>query len=362
MDAQENNTATVQLIAAVEIDDWDEAKKILHAGGCDVDARTRDFGHSLLQVAAGHGASDVCQLLLEQRADVNAIDGRRLTPLMSCAMGGDYGKVASMLLDARADASMEAYDDFTVFMWAERLNRNQVIEVLKRAGMTDLESSVVKRPSVFHHSSTSGVSNVLPEAATRVGKKADGAWTLIEAVEYEDWEKTEELLRAGEYDVNARTRDFGYSLLQTAAKYGASDVCKLLLAQRADINAIDGSRTTPLMSCVAGGDHAETVSMLLDARADASMEAYDDSTALKLAERLSRKQVVSVLRPSAPRQLSLLQTSQLQKSDSNCSSWMSAAVFSIWSCCFARSGRGPESATSSSCYTVPECADTKSGK
>jgi len=253
-----------------------------------------------LQEAAQHGALEVCRLLLGRRADVNAVgqSKTKMTPLLSCVMGGDHGEIVSMLLDSRADPSIQASNGFKALKVAQRLQRKQAIELLEKAGST--HSTL---PMVEPSSASTSEAQAMPAATNQkvtepAGTKpvtSESPTQLIEAVEDEDWNKAAELLRAGGCNVNARTRDFGHSVLQEAAQKGALDVCHLLLDQRADVNAKDGSMTTPLMSCVIGGDHSKVVSMLLDARADASMEAYDGSTAFKWAERLRRHEIAAVL-------------------------------------------------------------------
>jgi len=431
MGAEVEQAATMQLISAVEDDDWDEAEKLLHAGVCDVNARTLDFGHSLLQSAAQHGALEVCRLLLAQRADVNAIDGSGKTPLISCIIGGDHGGVVAMLLDARADASSEEYNGSSAIDCAKHVQRNQVMCVLEKKGVIQrtssalpvvepsptLSTSEVQDPpgttvpaeptatkptgaenaaqlieavenefwddaaallrdggcdvnavnartrdfgcsllqyaaeheasdvcqlllaqradvhavdwsrvpshitSVFSGdkrlaSMLTGDSTVLKRvkrlrkdevafsdvrSAQQSDDKRDGKHVvadnthMIAAVENGAWDKAAELIQAGG-DVNARTRDFGHSLLQEAAQQGALDVCRLLLAQRADVNAADRTKMTPLISCVIGGDHGQVISTLLDARADASMQAHDGYTAAKWAKRLRRKQIMEALK------------------------------------------------------------------
>jgi len=250
-----------QLVEAVENEFWDDAAALLRAGGCDVNAvnaRTRDFGCSLLQYAAEHEASDVCKLLLAQRADVHAVDWSRVPPHITCVFSGDKRR-ASMLTD-----------DSTELKRAKRLRKDEV-------AFSDV-----------------GSSQQADNQGDRKHVVADNTH-MIAAVENGAWDKAAELIQAGG-DVNARTRDFGHSLLQEAAQQGALDVCRLLLAQRADVNAADGTKMTPLMSCVIGGDYGQVISTLLDARADASMQAHDGYTAAKWAKRLRRKQIMEALK------------------------------------------------------------------
>jgi len=130
--------ATPELVQAVEDEDWDKAAKILRErpDACDPDARTTDWDYSLMRAAAEEGAIEVCRLLLERKADVNARDQNNMTPLMGCIVGGDYPDIVPLLLEARADAAAVTDDGFTALKWATRLNRDEAIRLLREAGMT----------------------------------------------------------------------------------------------------------------------------------------------------------------------------------------------------------------------------------
>merc|ERR1711920_726985 len=92
---------------------------------------------------------------------------------------------------------------------------------------------------------------------------------LVSAIESEDWDEAERILNGpAPVDANARTTDWDYSLLRAAAEEGSLQICRQLLKQGADVNARDQNAMTPLMGCVVGGDHAEIVALLLEARAD----------------------------------------------------------------------------------------------
>jgi len=289
----------MQLVEAIENDDWDESVQLLKAGGCDVNAKTRDFGHSLLQAAAQHGALEVCQLLLAQRSDVNAEDGSKTTPLMSCIIGGENGHLVSILLKAKANASHQAYDGSTAMSWAKRLHRKQVMHVLKKAGFKkrDSRDSVASISSMVS-SELSDAKEDEPPTETPLPPQpglVDQTPYLIEAVESHEWDEAANVLQIEGCNVNARTLDFGHSLLQEAAQHGALEVCQLLLGQRAEVNAVDGTKTTPLMSCVIGGDTGDIVSLLLEARADASIASYNGFTVFQVASRLRRTKAIELL-------------------------------------------------------------------
>lgn len=138
-EAKEDGSCTAELVRAVEVENWEEAERILRQNppdACDPDARTTDWGYSVLRAAAEEAAESLCRLLVERKADVNARDQNAMTPLMGCIVGGDCGGIVSMLLEARADAEAVTDDGFTALKWATRLNREVSIKILRDAGMT----------------------------------------------------------------------------------------------------------------------------------------------------------------------------------------------------------------------------------
>mmetsp|Transcript_65144 Transcript_65144/g.103172 ORF Transcript_65144/g.103172 Transcript_65144/m.103172 type:complete len:308 (+) Transcript_65144:92-1015(+) len=127
---------TPLLLEAVENDDWATVKTYLEGPGeYNPDARTTDWGYSLLRAAAEEGVVDVCRLLIARRADVNARDPNGMTPLMGCITGGDVGEIVTMLLEAKADATATTDDNFTALKWATRLNHEESISLLRAAGL-----------------------------------------------------------------------------------------------------------------------------------------------------------------------------------------------------------------------------------
>jgi len=127
---------TASLVAVVEAEDWTTAEEMLkEAAPYDPNARTTDWGYSLIRAAAEEGATEVCRLLIARGANVNARDQNNMTPLMGCVVGGDVGDLVTLLLEARADATATTDDNFTALKWATRLNRVEAIRLLRAAGL-----------------------------------------------------------------------------------------------------------------------------------------------------------------------------------------------------------------------------------
>lgn len=132
-----DSAATAALVAAIESENWEEAETILREHeDVDANARTTDWSYALLRAAAEEGAVETCRLLLQRGADVNALDQNSMTAIMGCVVGGDFPDCVTLLLEAKADASLKTDDDFTALSWATRLDRVEAIRLLRAAGMT----------------------------------------------------------------------------------------------------------------------------------------------------------------------------------------------------------------------------------
>jgi hypothetical protein len=123
------------LVAAAEDEDWSAVEEILQdSTECNPNARTTDWGYSLIRAAAEEGQLEVCRLLVARRADINARDQNGMTPLMGCIVGSDAPELVALLLKAMSDVSLKTDDNFTALKWATRLNRESAITLLREAG------------------------------------------------------------------------------------------------------------------------------------------------------------------------------------------------------------------------------------
>ena len=92
---------------------------------------------------------------------------------------------------------------------------------------------------------------------------------LSESMTREDITKIQEAIQAGA-DVNVKYK-YGVTLLYMASQYGYTDIVKLLLAAKADVNVADKNYgATPLWKASWRG-HTEIVKLLLAAKADVRM-------------------------------------------------------------------------------------------
>ena len=99
--------------------------------GADIDGKTVTEGTPLNRAAA-EGTSDVVQLLLSLKADVNQADFFGHTPLICAASRGNKDTVRLLL---EADANVNAQSDcFSVIRCAVNANHRAVVQLLVNAG------------------------------------------------------------------------------------------------------------------------------------------------------------------------------------------------------------------------------------
>mmetsp|Transcript_34124 Transcript_34124/g.77865 ORF Transcript_34124/g.77865 Transcript_34124/m.77865 type:complete len:375 (+) Transcript_34124:65-1189(+) len=127
---------TVRLVEAVTAQEWDQAVQILkEASVLNPNVRTTDeFGYLLLRAAAEEGQLEVCQGLIQHKADVDARDSNGMTALMGACSGGDHTALVSLLLDAKANPSLNTQDGFTALAWAKRLGHQECASLLRAVG------------------------------------------------------------------------------------------------------------------------------------------------------------------------------------------------------------------------------------
>ena len=101
---------------------------------------------------------------------------------------------------------------------------------------------------------------------------------ILRAADKGDLEKTRRLLKHNPNLVFVKSKE-GFTALHYAASHGYVEIAKLLLAERADVNAMTGKGATPLQYAVWYG-HKETVQLLLSNEADTEVQGEIGGTPL----------------------------------------------------------------------------------
>jgi hypothetical protein len=118
------------LISAVENDDLDQVRMLLHSGG-DANAQGGYLGNAL-QAASWTGSEMVVRLLLDNGADINSC-GAYEYALQAASVTGK-GTIIRLLLDKGADANAQGGCFGTALQVASRRGNVEILRLLREYG------------------------------------------------------------------------------------------------------------------------------------------------------------------------------------------------------------------------------------
>ena len=204
--------------------------KLLIQHGADVNAKAKSGNTPLLIACVGNGKYEAVKLLLDNGANVSAVNNRKENALMRAALFGDTATI-SMLLNKKIDINALSADSTTALLNAAlNVNSPVVIQLLQKGadadkvcafGLTALSVSVI-------FNDLSSVKAILKKAK-KINIQGGGGFTpLLWAVynEYDNIEIINALLEKGA-DVNMKASD-GSTPLTWALKKGNTETAALL--------------------------------------------------------------------------------------------------------------------------------------
>ena len=240
-----------------------------------------------LQFAAQYGHKDVAELLLANKADVEAKSHGGWTPLLNAVFGG-HKDLVELLLTKKANVNYQEEAGRSALHFAAQ-NGYTEIAALLLANNADVNAKCRDGYAPLHAAAVRGVKDVVDLLVTN---KAE--YTIQDAAAIGDLEKVKAMLK-GNPDL-VFSRDFvGSTTLHWAVGQNRKDMVELLLANNADVNAkAEKSGWTPLHMAVLLG-HKDMVELLLAGRADVNAKSKDE-TPLHFAQSLMRKDLSDLLR------------------------------------------------------------------
>jgi ankyrin repeat protein len=221
------------------------------------------FSREDLISAADAGDLARVQLILSSGVPANAASERNgLTPLIGAAQRG-HVEVVRKLLEFHADVNAKANDGLTAVMQAAQAGHAPVVKALVAAGA---ELNI---------------------------KRGDGATALIGAAQHGHAAIVDELL-AGHANVHIPT-DAGVTAIAAASLYGHGGIVRALIKAGADVNVKDRRFGATSLIMAAQQGHIEVVRALIEAHADVNARMPNGQSAMDLAQRQGRTQVISML-------------------------------------------------------------------
>lgn len=117
----------IQIISAVVAGDVDTVRQEIENGNVN---QTNSNRMTALIVAAKYGNKDICGLLLQNGADIDAVNGYGYTALMAATIGG-HKEIVHYLLIFRANIELREHQNQTALDIAKNHNNAEVISMLE---------------------------------------------------------------------------------------------------------------------------------------------------------------------------------------------------------------------------------------
>ncbi|CAC5404897.1 unnamed protein product [Mytilus coruscus] len=237
---------------------------------------------SSLYWACLEGYREIVSKLLENGADVNHPNDDGSTPLIA-ACQGNYNDIILMLIEHKADVNKQMYDGDNPLISATYNGYPDVVEVLLTHGV-DINRSLHNK-----HVLTEAIHN-LPN---RILSSVKREW-------YEDVVMSFGSSITKEY-VKEKSVDYVFDVfagsppLHIASFMGQTDIAKLLLDHKANVNVKKKDGTTPLFyACEVG--HEDIVELLLEKGADQKICRKDKTSPVDIATRNGHDSIVMMLK------------------------------------------------------------------
>lgn len=235
--AQQKGSA---LVDAIKNRDTQTARTLLNERA-DVGAARPD-GTTALHWAAHWADAELVDLLIRAGAPVDAADDHGVTPLLLAAENGNAA-IVDRLLVGGANANAVLPTGETVLMTAARTGDAEVVTALLARG-----------------------------ADANAREKSYGQTALMWAVSNKNLEATRILMDHGADIAAHSSTGAGFTPLHFAAREGALEIARLLLAKGANLNATATNGSSPLLVATVRG-HVSLAKYLLEQGADPNAAA-----------------------------------------------------------------------------------------
>ena len=202
-----------------------EANK--HAG-TDLDGQAPEILTTPLTLAAVTGQLEAAKWLLDNGADVNAMNGDGANALSAAAFLGQ-AEVAELLIDAGIDAS------------ARNFEGNSAVDVAQTPWDITEYIAAMLQLDVDRETVEAGRAKIIAMISGSDEASNGGGFEELALAIINDDAAAVKAALAGGADVNSRNPEMGSTPLIVAAFMGRAEIAKMLLAAGADINATNNN-------------------------------------------------------------------------------------------------------------------------
>ena len=246
------------------------------------------YGDTPLHYAAYTGDEKTLNLLIDKKADVNAVNISGETPLYEALVNNE--KLTKLLIDKGAKVNVENKEKITPLHVASRFASYETVKLLidKKADVNAV--TVQDHTPLYYAASKNKIENakLLIDEGANVDWKKDGKNLLSSAVKRRNIEYATFFINKGANVMYAR-RKSKKTPLHDAAENGSLDIAKLLINEGSEVDLEDKDGRTPLHYAAGmGGDQSfEIVRLLIEAGANVNKKNNDGETALSSVARLN---------------------------------------------------------------------------
>lgn len=266
--------ADVDAIATATPDYLEKLAKMIEEGTVDPNEDPHVDGVTGVHVAAEEGHLECVQLLIAAGADVAVLDEEDRSPLL-LAVKGNYGEVASTLIEAGADPNTPYVDDegesHNLLMDSIIVENADFALLLIEHG-ADLYYKDDHEVTVLLQAAHRGIANVTEAlldkhaASPKAGEEGwvdaasdEGVTPLLAAASEGHVAILKKLLGTGNADANAKDKEGTNSLMAAAARGHLECIRALIATDGVDVNGQNVDGHTALMFAYNGKNQVETL-------------------------------------------------------------------------------------------------------